>query len=219
MYLQVDQNQAAAIEKATRKQSKSKRWHLERKYRVTASNFHAVIKSTERRNMQKLCMNLHGSTPLRTKPIIHGQTFEATAIKKFEEREGLKVEKCGLYVRTDLPFLGASPDGLVGEDTIVEVKCPYTGRNDVIMANKAFKFLTTNAQGDLELKKSHAYYTQIQGQLYITKCNVCYFVVYTFQDLLILKINRNDEFCDKELIPKLYGFFTTHYRPYLANLL
>lgn len=26
-------------------------------------------------------------------------------------------------------MLGASPDGLVGDDGIIEVKCPYTKRN------------------------------------------------------------------------------------------
>jgi len=32
---------------------------------------------------------------------------------------------------------------------------------------------------NLILKKNHQYYFQVQGQLHITKINVCYFVVWT----------------------------------------
>ena len=34
------------------------------------------------------------------------------------------VEPCGLFVDTSKPFLAASPDGVVGQDAVVEVKCP-----------------------------------------------------------------------------------------------
>ena len=34
------------------------------------------------------------------------------------------VEPCGLFVDTNKPFLAASPDGVVGRDAVVEVKCP-----------------------------------------------------------------------------------------------
>ena len=30
------------------------------------------------------------------------------------------------------PYLAASPDGIVDEDTIVKVKCPYVARNQII---------------------------------------------------------------------------------------
>lgn len=50
------------------------------------------------------------------------------AIKKYEEITDLVVEKCGLYISIERPYLGASPDGLLGPETIIEVKCPYTVR-------------------------------------------------------------------------------------------
>ncbi|CAH2107971.1 unnamed protein product [Euphydryas editha] len=36
-------------------------------------------------------------------------------------------QECGLFIDPELPFLGASPDGLVGEK-IVEIKCPYSAK-------------------------------------------------------------------------------------------
>ncbi|GBP52835.1 hypothetical protein EVAR_38997_1 [Eumeta japonica] len=41
------------------------------------------------------------------------------------EQEDINIEQCGLFIDKDLPFLGASPDGVAG-DTIIELKCPIT---------------------------------------------------------------------------------------------
>ena len=38
---------------------------------------------------------------------------------------------CGLFIRSDY-YLAVTPDGLVGDNAIVEVKCPYTGINSMI---------------------------------------------------------------------------------------
>ncbi|KAJ8884478.1 hypothetical protein PR048_016335 [Dryococelus australis] len=50
----------------------------------------------------------------------YGCCNEYVAIKWFEKVTGLGVQQCGLFV--DLHH-GASPDGLVAEDSILEVKC------------------------------------------------------------------------------------------------
>jgi hypothetical protein len=47
--------------------------------------------------------------------------------KKLEEITGLC--SCGLFVDIEKTFLGASPDGLVDLDSIVEIKCPFAARN------------------------------------------------------------------------------------------
>ena len=41
---------------------------------------------------------------------------------------GTPVERCGLAVYQDYPYLAASPDSLVGSDICIEIKCPYTVR-------------------------------------------------------------------------------------------
>lgn len=61
---------------------------------------------------------------------------------------------------------------------IVEVKCPYFGRNVNIESKclKHFRYLEEK-NGVIQLKKSSNYYDQIQGQLLITGRQICYFVV------------------------------------------
>ncbi|GBO44251.1 hypothetical protein AVEN_72998-1, partial [Araneus ventricosus] len=40
-----------------------------------------------------------------------------------QESVNLKVRRCGLFVNPNIGYLAASPDGLIGDDGIVEVKC------------------------------------------------------------------------------------------------
>lgn len=54
-----------------------------------------------------------------------GEDHESDAILTLESTEGVFVERCGLIVHPDHDWLGASPDGLVGSDRVVEVKAPY----------------------------------------------------------------------------------------------
>ena len=36
------------------------------------------------------------------------------------------VKLAGLFVDLNLPYLAASPDGLIGDDSIIEIKCPIS---------------------------------------------------------------------------------------------
>ena len=51
---------------------------------------------------------------------------EPHARARYEEITGNLVQPCGFAIHGDIPFFGASPDGLVGEDGLVEIKCPTT---------------------------------------------------------------------------------------------
>lgn len=63
---------------------------------------------------------------------MHGQINEKKALNKFEEhylKSNLKVEQCGLFIMKNHPHLKASPDGLIGDQTVVEVKCLYSAQD------------------------------------------------------------------------------------------
>nr|XP_034306619.1 uncharacterized protein LOC105318360 isoform X2 [Crassostrea gigas] len=214
----VSPKDAKDIEKSTRMQAKSKTWFDERKWRITASRFGDIVKMTCRRDTRKLCCSIYQPKSIITYPIIHGRQHESRAISMFEELTHFKVKKCGLFVSVKYPFLGATPDGLVENDAIVEVKCPYGGRDVDIKPGKKFPFLV-ESNGKITLKSSHKYYDQIQGQLYISGRKLCYFIVYTFCDILILKLEYDEEYCVFSLLPKLEIFYKKHFRPYVASCL
>ena len=169
--------------------------------------------------MNKLCNAMLNPIPLSTKAIMHGRKYESVAINKLESVLNTKVKSCGLFIDKELPFLAATPDGLVGEDGIVEVKCPYKGREKNITASPEFPFLTEDENGCLALKEGHNFYAQVQGQLAITKRKTCHFAIYTFEEFHVIDIPFNEKYCSSVLLPKLYGFYNDYYRPYIAKSL
>lgn len=100
----------------------------------------------------------------------------------FETLFAVKVLPAGLFVDEKHNFLAASPDGLVGENEIVEIKCPHNSKDMTphqgVVAKK-IKFLNICNNGDLQLNKNHNYYYQVQGQLKIANKSSCYFIVWT----------------------------------------
>lgn len=180
--------------------------------------FGDIIKSTERRNIDKLCNSLLTRKKLNTAPIVHGKQYEEVAVQKFETAFGVQVQKCGLFVYEEVPFLAATPDGLVGKEAIIEVKCPYTGRYSKISESQEFPFLETE-NSKLRLKRDSNYYFQVQGQLLITGRSYCYFIVYTFDDLIVEVIHADKDFAKFSMLPKLTLFYEKHYRKYIANTL
>ena len=123
-----------------------------------------------------------------------------------------------LFVCKDHPYLAATPDGVIDDDHIVEVKCPYVGRNSTIKPGPMFPFLLKINQ-DIQLKKTHSYYYQIQGQLYITKRRFCYLVVYTFKDFCVIKVPIDFDFCEQCIVSRLELFYQKYYRPFVAKSL
>ena len=200
-------------------QSKSALWHKERQWRLTASKFGEICKATDKKDVDLLCETLLHPPKLATVAINYGKTYESIAIKKFEVERNLNVQKCGLFVNPDFPFLGASPDGRVNNETLIEVKCPYSGRDNFIIPGKMFPFLAYNEDNTIHLKESHNYYYQIMGQLAVTKCRYCFFIVYTTKELFVQKIEFDPKFFNEKMLPKLELFFNSYYRHFIASKL
>jgi hypothetical protein len=51
---------------------------------------------------------------------------EPFARAAYEMQRDLLVETCGFVVHPDIARFGASPDGLVGDDGLIQIKCPNT---------------------------------------------------------------------------------------------
>ena len=106
-----------------------------------------------------------------------------------EELTNLTVHDSGLLINPKWPFIGASPDGIVscaccGKGTL-EIKCPYCHRGESIASafSKDSRFcLLAASDGALHLDHSHAYYYQVQTQLFVSDLDYCNFCVCTFAD-------------------------------------
>ena len=56
-----------------------------------------------------------------------GTDHEPEALARYSEQTGVFVEDAGFVVHPQYLWLGVTPDGMVGDDGMVEVKCPYRG--------------------------------------------------------------------------------------------
>lgn len=194
------------MEELTQDQSKSVSWHKARQWRLTASTFGAICKATDKSDKMLQCKRIYEPQELITVAIKHGKVFESRALQQFHKKTGLVVNKCGFFVNPSWPFLGASPDGHVAEDgSLLEVKCPYNGRNSLILPGEYFPFLELR-NNEVSLKKSHSYYYQITGQMAIAKKTKCHFIVFTFCDLFVQTIDYDKEFFEKKCCQNCQAF-------------
>lgn len=109
--------------------------------------------------------------------MLRGTELEPEARADYEFTTGNKVEQVGFIELNE--WVGVSPDGLIGEDGMLEVKCP--------------KFSTLINQ-KLSKKVPKDYYWQMQGQMYVAdRMWVDYYVYHPDLDPLLLRVERNDK--------------------------
>jgi hypothetical protein len=129
------------------------------------------------------------------------------------------ISSSGLVIDNELPFLAASPDGPINEDSIVEIKCPMsikdTSPEDAILTKKLKSCEIIN--GQFQLKRTDSYYFQVQGQLHITKKMFCYFCIWTSRDILYEKIKRDDNFWKTKMLLHLVNFYNNCLLPEMVD--
>lgn len=128
------------------------------------------------------------------KAIQWGREHEQEGIKALEVAKNVKINATGLWLHK-CGFIGASPDGLINDDFIVEVKCPYKYRQlfmlDDIKEHKNY-ILISDKDGNISVNNKHEYYSQVQGQLEITGRVKCYLGEWTPQETIIMDIQKED---------------------------
>lgn len=141
-----------------------------------------------------------------------GNEWEVVAIQEFEKRTGIQVEHTGkaqkFHKADGFPF-GATLDGCIGSDAIIEVKCPFNG---------GIHLQNWNYAADMDWFKSERfeYYVQVQGGMWASDRRNAYFVSFdpgvsrerdTFERMMFegypdnlklfyTKISRDDQFID-----------------------
>lgn len=117
-----------------------------------------------------------------------GVATESMARQAYEVSHETFVDKTGFWKHPTIKWLGCSPDGLVGDDGLVEIKCPNTTTHiDYLWADEV----------------PSEYYKQIQCQLWVTGRQWCDFVSFDPRlpkknQLFVKRCNR-----DEDLIAKM----------------
>lgn len=147
-------------------------WLMERVGKVTASNFKHVMDVLKNGNpsakrqqylLDIVIERLTGKPTehYMTDPMMRGVEMEPFARMRYEAESGNLVTESGFIHHHELAFVGGSPDGLVGDDGMIEIKCP-----------------TTRTHIEQWLSGECEHLPQIQGLLWITGRAWCDFISY-----------------------------------------
>ena len=154
-------------------EQRTEEWFAQRLGKATASRIVDIIGKTKSgystgRENYKVELALERITGSRaesyTNPAMEwGTEQEPHARAEYARIKGIEVTEVGMVEHPSIPMSGASPDGLVGEDGLLEIKCP----------NSATHIKTLRSQ-----KPEAKYITQMMWQMACTGRKWCDFVSY-----------------------------------------
>ncbi|KAL4123428.1 hypothetical protein QTP88_015606 [Uroleucon formosanum] len=101
------------LEASTRNQRNCQQWFNERRNRLTASNFGKVCKMRRTTSCKNTVHTLlYGTQFQNIKQLEYGKKFESEALIQASNILKKNIDSCGFFVDHEIPFLGASPDGV-----------------------------------------------------------------------------------------------------------
>lgn len=178
------------IEHCTRGQAENPTWKAYRYGMLTASYFHRICKAVEKgscpQSLLKSIMSKY-DTDIHVPALEWGLKKEKVACDLYTRanrsvHKRVVVEKRGLYIMSDYPFIGCSVDGIFTcrchGKKIIEIKCPYSLRHMHPREVAIQKGCVIIGNKSLVTEKSE-YYHQMQGQMGIYGISCCDLVIYT----------------------------------------
>jgi putative phage-type endonuclease len=174
-------------------EQRSAEWFAARLGKVTASRVADVIAKTKsgysasRANYmaELVCERLTGmqGESFSSAAMVWGTNTEPMARSAYESRMAELVEETGFVLHPTISMAGASPDGLIGDDGLVEIKCPNTATHiDTLLSEGA----------------PSKYMTQMQWQMACTGRKWCDFVSFDPRmpeemQMFVIRVERNDD--------------------------
>lgn len=150
----------------------SQEWHDSRKGRITGSMFSACLGLNPYVSRQKAWRIITGREVVETNTFMQwGTDHEPVARSAYEVETGFLVTECGFFRHPKYEFIGCSPDGLIEEFGLIEIKCP---------------------QKMYEGVPQH-YLPQVLGEIHITGRDWCDFVAWTPEGMKITTVDANEK--------------------------
>lgn len=170
-------------------EQRSPEWfELRKKYPLTASKAQAIAnngKGLETLVYEKLAEAYSTGVvePFTTPAMQNGVELEPQARALYELERGVEVKEVGFVTDDEISTVGgASPDGLVGDDGLIEIKC--------FEDKKHFKMIVDGVEVETQ------YEWQMNMQMLITGRKWCDFVVFDpnyDKSLLITRVEADEE--------------------------
>lgn len=170
----------------------SQEWHNLRSVIPTASNFDRLItpakwdptKGETRRNFQlELLANrifgLSEGEQFSSSAMEHGREWEPIARAAYEFERGVEIQDGGFFTDDNQRY-GASPDGLIGDDGLIEFKNPQDPKVHLAALLDLLEYDTKPTDWTATVTKGadvtgllRDHWAQVQGQLFVTERKYC----------------------------------------------
>jgi putative phage-type endonuclease len=153
--------------KSNNNKQRTKLWKQERKKIITATNVASILELNPYKSkfdllQEKTSINDINIIETNNTAINWGVKYENNAVKIYEQLKNIKVFEIGLVKHNKYPWIGASPDGIMLNGKLLEIKCPY------------YKNITEEI--------AHYYWIQVQIQLEVCNLDECDFLECKFKE-------------------------------------
>ncbi len=161
--------------------------------KFTASNFHIFLGNSQTKENELFKKAAERITSVKcdsdiftNRHLERGKALELEALNMYEFNTNITINKIGFIEKNK--YVGCSPDGLIGSDGLIEIKCKdnHTFLKQCIKKEKGIEAI---------------YKTQIQFALYVTKRDWCDYICYNPNFKIPIYITRI--YKDKKYIKKI----------------
>lgn len=169
-------------------EQRSDEWFQLRLGKVTASHFSTAISNGSGRKtyMMKLLAERMTGIPhenYSAKWMDEGSELEPEAREYYKKVKGVEVEQIGFV---DIGDVGSSPDGFVGDEGMIEIKCPFPSTHLGYILKDTFP-------------SEHK--AQVQGQLWVCNRKWADFVSYdprvSNRPMFVIRVKRDEKYINE----------------------
>ena len=159
------QDKLIFLENIPQPEQRTPEWYTFRNNRLTASDLYHITSNSEKKIIDIVKKKFgFESNYMPGAAILHGIKFEPVATKIYEDRSKVQITEFGCLPHSNIPFFGASPDGICSINSInknlvgrmLEIKCPKSRPITGIIPP--------------------VYFAQVQGQLEVCDLEYCDFL-------------------------------------------
>jgi len=171
----------------------SEAWFEARKGKITGSKVSTVIGMNPYQKPKELIRTMvreyHGAEPEFTGNVATewGNAHEAQAREMYQFMLEADVKEAGFIVHPEYDWLGASPDGLIGDEGVLEIKCPYSQK--------------------IPDEPDKHYVAQCQFIMWVTGRKYCDLFYWTPEEHVIFPIQYDPEYFSVDMLRAFYDWY------------
>lgn len=195
-------------------------WHYLRKGRITASNLAKIMNCAPycKDTPEEIGKHLVGikkeeHTEEAQKRMQLGNDYEPIIREYLSKYLKCEIEETGFAIWKENKIFGASLDGVIDDDTCIEIKCP----------RKMYKPLINYMKNDNKDEENYnhiwkSHYLQMQMNMIVTNRRNCIYAVYSIDDddIFIQNVKVNKDYWYNVVYPACVDFYAKYMEPLLS---